>query len=144
MRYFLVATVVLTQYYFVMLSTILLYLSFIFINILFYDYYFWLQVTWDLSSPNRDQTVPREVDVRSLIHWATKEVSQYYFLMIMSMLLEILYIISLQISPQNYWFLKKMKITSKQNQNCFFSCFYTYLSVWTLACLTLMYNILYK
>ena len=46
--------------------------------------------------------VPREVDVRSLIHWTTKEVSQYYFLMIMSMSLEILYIISLQISPQNY------------------------------------------
>ena len=46
--------------------------------------------------------VPREVDVRSLIHCTTKEVSQYYFVMIMSMLLEILYIISLQISPQNY------------------------------------------
>ena len=66
--------------------------------------------------------VPCEVEVRSLIHW-TREVSQYYFLMIMSTPLEILYIISLQISPQNYWFLKKMQITSEQKPKLFIQLF---------------------
>ena len=49
--------------------------------------------------------VPCKVEVRSLIHWTTREVSHYYFLMIMSTPLEILYKFLHKITD----FLKKCK-----------------------------------